>query len=84
MNFTESNTNNLMFFLHSIIVRLPLSHYFHGFHAFFSFLYDQAVATQKDLELNLELTSSLKKEKASLLSELKIMKKSLQESADEK
>ena len=49
-----------------------------------SFLNDQAVATQKDLELNLELTSSLKKEKASLLSELKIMKKSLQESADEK
>ena len=84
IKFTESNTNNLIFFLYSIIVRLPLSHYFHGFHALISFLNDQAVATQKDLELNLELTSSLKKEKASLLSELKIMKKSLQESADEK
>ena len=42
------------------------------------------MATQKELELNLEILNSLKKDKVSLSSELKIMKKSLKDSVDEK
>ena len=42
------------------------------------------MATQKELELNLEILNSLKKDKVSLSSELKIIKKSLKDSVDEK
>ena len=44
----------------------------------------QALTTQKELEINRELSETLKNEKLAILSELKITKKSLQESTDEK